>query len=72
VIRIFRLQQGVVISIRKRGLGSTFTIINKFGEHVVERSFPLYSPFIKSCIVLLSRHVRRSKLYYMKSLISSE
>jgi ribosomal protein L19 len=64
--------QGVVISIRQRGLGSTFTIINKFGEHVVERSYPLFSPFIKSVIVLSSRYVRRSKLYYMKSLISSE
>ncbi len=63
---------GIVISRRNRGLGSTFTIVNKFGEHTVERSFPMYSPFIKSLIVLNSRRVRKAKLYFMTKLIQQD
>ncbi len=66
------LIEGIVISRRNRGMGSTFTVVNKFGEHTVERSFPLYSPFIKSLLVLESRHVRRSKLYYLSSLVTQD
>jgi large subunit ribosomal protein L19 len=66
------LVEGVVIAIRRRGLGSSFTLVNKFGEHVVERSYPMYSPFIRSLVVLQSRELRRSKGYYLKSLISRD
>ena len=64
--------QGIVIAIRNRGLGSSFTIINKFGDHTVERIYPMYSPFIKSVLVLQSRHVRRAKLYYLKDIIGRD
>lgn len=63
------LIEGVVVAIRNRGLGSSFTIVNKFAEHTVERTYPMYSPFIKSIMVLQSRDVVRAKPYYLKNLI---
>ena len=66
------LIEGIVISKRNRGLGSSFTIFNKFGEVGVERSFPMYSPFIKSIVVLQSRKVRRAKLYYLKDILNRD
>ena len=66
------LIEGIVISRRNRGIGSTFTIINKFGEIGVERSYPLYSPLIKSLVVVQSRRVRRSKLYYLQDILNRD
>ena len=61
--------EGLVIS-RKGGstLSASFTVRKiSFGEGV-ERVFPLYSTNIDSITVLRRGRVRRSKLYYLRSL----
>ena len=67
-IQAFR---GVVISKQpKSGQGSaaTFTV-RKISEGVgVERIFPVHSPFIEKIEIESSSEVRRSRLYYLRSL----
>ena len=61
--------EGVVIG-RKggNGISASFTVRKiSFGEGV-ERVFPLYSPNIESLTVVRRGKVRRSKLYYLRSL----
>ncbi|MDP3277618.1 MAG: 50S ribosomal protein L19 [Deltaproteobacteria bacterium] len=60
--------QGQVIRKRRGGVGATFTV-RKISHGVgVERIFPVHSPRIDK-IELVSRGViRRSKLYYLRSL----
>ena len=64
-IQIF---EGIVIS-RKHGKGISSTItIRKVVEGVgVERIFPVHSPFISKIEVVKSSKVRRSKLYYIRT-----
>lgn len=68
-----RLQafKGVVISKQPksgRGPRATFTV-RKVSEGVgVERIFPVHSPFIDSISIETSSDVRRSRLYYLRSL----
>lgn len=63
--------QGVVISRSpKSGKGphATFTV-RKISEGVgVERVFPVHSPFVEKIQVLSSAQVRKSRLYYLRSL----
>jgi large subunit ribosomal protein L19 len=60
--------EGVVISIKNRGLNSAFTVRKLSYGVGVERVFPLYSPLIDSVDVLRKGDVRRSKLYYLRNL----
>ena len=63
-----RLQpfEGVVLSIKKRGLGSAF-IVRKISNGVgVERTFQTHSPLIKTIKVKRKGKVRQSKLYYLR------
>ena len=65
-----RLQpfEGVVIAIKKRGLGSSF-IVRKISNGVgVERTFLTHSPIIGSIKVKRKGDVRQAKLYYMREL----
>lgn len=68
-----RLQafKGVVISKQPksgRGPRATFTV-RKISEGVgVERIFPVHSPFIESILIESSSDIRRSRLYYLRSL----
>ncbi|MEE8349208.1 MAG: 50S ribosomal protein L19 [Acidobacteriota bacterium] len=66
----FRVQafEGVVIAIRKKGLGSTFTVRKVSFGYGVERIFPLYSPTIETIEVVKRGRVRRAKLYYLREL----
>ena len=60
--------QGVVISKRKRGAGTTF-IVRKVSYGVgVERVFLLNSPIIDRIEVITRGKVRRSKIYYLRKL----
>lgn len=65
-----RLQayQGLVISRKNRGLGSTFIVKKDSHGQSIERVFPLYSPRIASIEVIRRGVVRRAKLYYMREL----
>ena len=63
-----RLQpfEGVVIAIKNRGLGSSFTVRKISNGVGVERIFPYHSPIIDSIKVLKKGKVRRAKLYYLR------
>lgn len=60
--------QGNVIRIHRGTTGATFTV-RKISDSVgVERIFPMHSPFIDRVEVVAQGHVRRSRLYYLRSL----
>ncbi|MDR1555231.1 MAG: 50S ribosomal protein L19 [Campylobacteraceae bacterium] len=61
--------EGVCISRRGSGTGETF-IIRKIGANSVgvERIFPIYSDSIESIELVRRGHVRRAKLFYLRSL----
>jgi len=65
-----RLQvfEGVVMRMRKRGLGSTFTVRKVTYGVGVERTFPFHSPMIEKVEVIRQGQVRRAKLYYLRRL----
>src|SRR4051812_16848901 len=58
--------EGVVISIRKRGLNSNFIVRKISSGEGVERTFQTYSPVIASIEVKRRGSVRRAKLYYLR------
>lgn len=63
-----RLQpfEGIVLSIKKRGLGSSF-IVRKISNGVgVERTFQTHSPIISSVEVKRRGDVRQAKLFYLR------
>ena len=60
--------QGNVIRLRKGTTDSTFTVRKMSGGVGVERVFPLHSPFIETIEVVTQGRVRRSRLYYLRSL----
>ena len=63
-----RLQafEGLVISVKKRGLNSSF-VVRKISNGVgVERTFQTHSPLIDSIKVKRRGLVRQSKLYYIR------
>ena len=64
----FRVQafEGVVIAIRRKGVGSTFTVRKVSSGYGVERIFPLFSPIIENIQVVKRGRVRRAKLYYLR------
>ena len=69
-----RLQayEGVCIARSNNGLNSSFTVRKiSFGEGV-ERVFPLYSPNVAAIEVVRKGKVRRSKLYYLRSLFGKK
>lgn len=68
----FRIQafQGVVLKRHKAslgGAGATFTVRKIAAGGVgVERTFPLWSPYIDSIELISRGMVRRSRLYYLR------
>jgi large subunit ribosomal protein L19 len=58
--------EGVVIRIRRRGIGSSFTVRRVSHGVGVERTFPYYSPLLERVQVMRVGKVRRSKLYYLR------
>ncbi|CEN32274.1 50S ribosomal protein L19 [Candidatus Westeberhardia cardiocondylae] len=61
-----QLFEGIVISIRKRGLNSSFTLRKISNGEGVERVFQLYSPVIESIVIKKYGIARRAKLYYLR------
>jgi large subunit ribosomal protein L19 len=60
--------QGVVIRRQGGAARETFTV-RKISYGVgVERTFPVHTPAIESIEVVTRGHVRRAKLYYLRSL----
>ena len=60
--------QGVVIARRGEGVRESFTVRKVSFQVGVERTFPVHSPVIDHIEVVSRGEVRRSKLYYMRSL----
>lgn len=65
-----RLQafEGVVISVRSRGLNSAFTVRKMSHGIGVERTFQTHSPLVDSVAVKRRGDVRQAKLYYLREL----
>ncbi len=63
-----QLFQGVVIKVRRGGVGSSFTVRRVTYGIGVERTFPLYSPLVERVEVIRHGKVRRAKLYYLRGL----
>jgi large subunit ribosomal protein L19 len=64
-IQVFK---GVVIKKRKGLANATFTVRKISYGTGVERVFPLHSPSIEKIEVVSRGRVRRSRLYYLRSL----
>jgi large subunit ribosomal protein L19 len=60
--------QGVVISKRKGGIGSSFTVRKVSYGVGVERVFPFHSPIIDHVEIVTRGRVRRAKIYYLRKL----
>ena len=60
--------QGVVLQRAGKGLNETFTVRKISGNIGVERIFPMTSPFIDGIEVNRMGHVRRARLFYLRSL----
>jgi large subunit ribosomal protein L19 len=62
--------EGICIAIKGRGVGKTFTVRKIGAANIgVERIFPVASPFIQKIEIKSRGHVRRAKLYYLRSRI---
>jgi len=64
--------QGVVIKIRKGGAGTSFTVRHVASGIGVERTFPFYSSNVEKVEIVRQGKVRRSRLYYLRSLSGKE
>lgn len=60
--------EGVVIRMRKGGIGSDFTVRRLTHGVGVERTFLLHSPRVERIEVMRHGHVRRAQLYYLRGL----
>ena len=60
--------QGVVIRIRRRGIGSSFTVRRVAYGVGVERTFPFHSPRVEKVELVRRGKKRRAKLYYLRGL----
>ena len=60
--------EGLCISRRNAGLQSSFRVRRVKGDFALERVFPLYSPSIERIECTRRGKVRRSKLYYLRTL----
>jgi len=63
-----QLFEGVVISKKRGGIRSTFTVRKISYGIGVERIFPLHSPRVDRIDVISRGKVRRAKLFYLRSL----
>jgi large subunit ribosomal protein L19 len=58
--------QGVVISLRRGSLRSTFTVRKVTDGVGVERIFPMHSPTIGKIEIVQRGRTRRARLYYLR------
>ncbi|ADD79536.1 50S ribosomal protein L19 [Candidatus Riesia pediculicola] len=63
-----RLQsfEGIVISIKNKGLQSSYTIRRVSQSEGTERMFQIHSPIVEKIIIKRLGDVRKSKLYYLR------
>ena len=58
--------QGVVISLKGRGINRMMTVRRIVANEGVERIFPVHSPRVGKIEILRRAEVRRAKLYYLR------
>lgn len=63
-----QLYKGIVTKVQGSGAGRSFTVRKISAGVGVERTFPFSSPILDRVEVLTLGKVRRSKLYYLRSL----
>lgn len=63
-----RLQtfKGIVISIKKKGLNSSFTVRKISYNEGIERVFFVHSPSIYEIEIIRNNSVRKAKLYFLR------
>ena len=59
--------EGTIIARRGGGISESFTVRRISYGVGVERVFPIHSPNVEKVEIVRSGHVRRSKLYYLRS-----
>ena len=64
-----QVYEGLVIAMKNRQLGKTFTVRKNSFCVGVERIFPLHSPRIAKVELVRPGRVRRAKLYYIRDKI---
>ena len=60
--------QGVVIKVRRGGVGANFTVRRVAYGVGVERTFLLHSPQVEKVEIVRRGKVRRARLYYLRGL----
>lgn len=60
--------EGLVIAIKNRGLGKSFTLRRSVQGIGIEQVFLFHSPKLASISIKQSSKIRRAKLYYIRSL----
>src|SRR3954463_9202513 len=58
---------GTIIMRKGKGINETFTVRRIVNNEVVERIFPLHSPFIAKVVVRRGGETRRAKLFYLRN-----
>ena len=58
--------EGIVISIKKKGINTSFTVRKISHNEGIERVFKLYSPIINNIIIKKKGITRKSKLYFLR------
>lgn len=61
--------EGIIISIHKSSIDTTITIRRIFQGIGIERTFPIYSPQIKSIKIVAEARAKRAKLFYLRNKI---
>jgi large subunit ribosomal protein L19 len=61
--------EGIIISKHKSSIDTTITIRRIFQGIGIERTFPLYSPQIKSIKIIDDARAKRAKLFYLRDKI---
>ena len=60
--------QGIVIRVKRNGVGSTFTVRRISYGVGVERIFPVASPLVEKVEIIRHGKVRRARLFYLRGL----
>ena len=61
--------QGIILSKNNTGINLTISVRKVFQGIGIERKFLIHSPKFESIEIIKSARVRRSKLYYLRSIV---